>query len=247
MAGVSAIRGDGLPNVVVTGIAMTTALATDAESTWKWLLDGQSGIRTLEDPFVEEYDLPVRIGGHLLEDFDSELTRIELRRLSYLQQMSTVLGRRVWENAGSPEVDTRRLMVSIGTGMGSAEELVFAYDDMRARGLQGGVSAGRAEVHAQRRRRRGRAGTPRQGRGDDADLGVRVRFRGHRPRLAADRARRGRHGDLRWRGDQDRGGADRRIRPDAHRVVHQQRRPRRCVSPVRQGPQRLRVRRGRLR
>ena len=104
--------GKGFPNVVVTGIAMTTALATDAENTWKLLLDGQSGIRTLDDPFVEEFDLPVRIGGHLLEEFDSQLTRIELRRMGYLQKMSTVLGRRVWENAGSPEVDTNRLMVS---------------------------------------------------------------------------------------------------------------------------------------
>jgi beta-ketoacyl ACP synthase len=128
--------GNGFPNVVVTGIAMTTALATDAETTWKMLLDGQSGIRTLEDPFVEEFDLPVRIGGHLLEEFDSQLTRVEGRRLSYLQKMSVVLGRRVWENAGSPEVDTTRLAVSVGTGMGSSEELIFAYDGMRDRGLK---------------------------------------------------------------------------------------------------------------
>jgi beta-ketoacyl ACP synthase len=128
--------GRGFPNVVVTGVAMTTALATDAHDTWKKLLDGQSGIRKLEDPFVEQYELPVRIGGHLLEDFDNELGRVELRRLSYLQKMSTVLSRRVWENAGSPETDPRRLMVSIGTGMGSTEELVYAYDDMRAKGLR---------------------------------------------------------------------------------------------------------------
>ena len=128
--------GNGLPNVVVTGIAMTTALATDADNTWKNLLDGQSGIRLLDDPFVEQYDLPVRIGGHLLEEFDSQLNKVENRRMSYLQKMATVLGRRVWESAGSPEVDTRRLMVSIGTGMGSSEELVFAYDGMRERGLK---------------------------------------------------------------------------------------------------------------
>jgi len=134
MAGLA--TGNGFPNVVVTGVAMTTALATDADNTWKKLLDGQSGIRKLEDPFVEEYDLPVRIGGHLLEDFDHELTRVELRRLSYLQKMSTVLSRRVWHNAGSPEVDPKRLMVSIGTGMGSTEELVFSYDGMRAKGLK---------------------------------------------------------------------------------------------------------------
>jgi beta-ketoacyl ACP synthase len=128
--------GNGLPSVVVTGMSMTTALATDAENTWKKLLDGQSGIRTLEDPFIEEYDLPVRIGGHLLEDFESELNKVELRRMSYLQRMATVVGRRAWQNAGAPEVDTRRLMVSIGTGMGSVEEVLFAYDAMRSRGLR---------------------------------------------------------------------------------------------------------------
>lgn len=128
--------GKGLPNVVVTGIAMTTALATDAETTWKLLLDKQSGIRTLDDPFITDYDLPVTIGGHLLEEFDHQLTRVELRRTGYLQRMSTILGRRVWENAGSPDVDTNRLMVSIGTGLGSAEELVFGYQEMHSRGFR---------------------------------------------------------------------------------------------------------------
>ena len=128
--------GNGLPNVVVTGFAMTTALATDAENTWKKLLDGQSGIRTLKDPFIDEYDLPVRIGGHLLEDFDGELNKVELRRMSYLQKMATVVGRRAWQNAGAPEVDTRRLAVCVGTGMGSSEELLFAYDAMRTKGLR---------------------------------------------------------------------------------------------------------------
>jgi beta-ketoacyl ACP synthase len=56
--------------------------------------------------------------------------------MSYLQKMATVLGRRVWENADSPDVDTGRLMVSIGTGMGSTEELIYAYDAMRERGLR---------------------------------------------------------------------------------------------------------------
>jgi len=131
--------GTGFPCVVVTGVAMTTALGTDAEATWKCLLDSQSGIRALDDAFVEEFDLPVRIGGHLLEDFDHELTRAEMRRTSYLQRMSTVVSRRVWDNAGHPEVDPDRLMVSVGTGLGSGEELVFSYDDMRARGA-GAVS-----------------------------------------------------------------------------------------------------------
>lgn len=115
---------------------MTTSVATDAESTWKALLDGQSGIRTLEDPFIKQFELPVHIGGHLLENFDGELTKVENRRMSYVQKMATVLGRRVWDNAGAPEVDTNRLLVSIGTGLGGAEALVFAYDGMRERGLR---------------------------------------------------------------------------------------------------------------
>ena len=130
------ITGKNLPNVVVTGFAMTNALATDAENTWKLLLDGHSGIRLLDDPFVEEFGLPVKIGGHLLEDFDSQLTRVELRRMSYLQKMSTVLTRRLWASMGSPEIDTTRLAVSVGTGLGSTEELVYSYDDMRVRGMK---------------------------------------------------------------------------------------------------------------
>ncbi|HEY1442261.1 MAG TPA: 3-oxoacyl-ACP synthase KasB [Mycobacterium sp.] len=130
------VTGKTLPNVVVTGVAMTTALATDAESTWKLLLDSQSGIRTLDDSFVEHYDLPVRIGGHLLEDFDHGLTRAERHRMGWLQKMAVILSRRVWENAGSPEVDPNRLLVSIGTGIGSAEQIVFSYDDMHARGIK---------------------------------------------------------------------------------------------------------------
>ena len=137
MAGLTQLStGNGFPNVVVTGVAMTTALASDAEGTWKRLLDGQSGIRLLDDEFVELYDLPVRIGGHLLEEFDGELTRVELRRLSYLQKMATVISRRVWQNAGSPEVDGKRLMVALGTGIGSSEELLYAYEAMKAKGLR---------------------------------------------------------------------------------------------------------------
>ncbi len=179
--------GDGLPDVVVTGIAMTTALATDADSTWKKLLDKQSGIRKLDDPFVEEFDLPVRIGGHLLEDFDPELTRVELRRFLFLQKIATVVGRRVWANAGSPEVDSNRLMVSIGTGMGSTEEMVVAYDDIRARGIRADSPVGRAEGHAQRGGSGGGAGTCCKSRDYHAGVRLRLRGRGYRSGVAQHR------------------------------------------------------------
>lgn len=124
------------PDVVVTGFATTNSLATDAESTWAALLDGGSGIRPLSGDFVGELDLPVTIGGQLLEDFDSELSRVELRRLSYPQKMALVLGRRAWADSGAPEMDATRLAVSVSTGYGNAEEVILAYIGMRNRGLK---------------------------------------------------------------------------------------------------------------
>ncbi|MDT5338842.1 MAG: beta-ketoacyl synthase [Mycobacterium sp.] len=124
------------PDVVITGFAMTNALATDAEDTWAGLLNGASGIRGLSGAFVDELDLPVTIGGQLLENFDSELSRVELRRLSYPQKMALILARRAWAHSGSPDMDPTRLAVSVGTGFGTAEEVILAYIDMRKRGLK---------------------------------------------------------------------------------------------------------------
>ncbi|PXX09287.1 KasA/KasB family beta-ketoacyl-ACP synthase [Mycolicibacterium moriokaense] len=128
--------GGDFPNVVVTAVAATTSLAPDAEQTWQFLLEGRSGIRELEYPFLAEFESPVHIGGPLQENLDEHLTRIELRRLSNVQQMSMVLGRRLWEAAGTPEVDTRRLMVSIGIAMGVTEEIRAQHDVWREKGLR---------------------------------------------------------------------------------------------------------------
>jgi beta-ketoacyl ACP synthase len=129
------MRGE-LPDIVITGLAMTNALATDAEDSWAALIEGRSGIRELSAPFVDELDLPVRIGGQLLEEFDGELSRVELRRLSYLQKMALVLSRRLWEQSGSAEVDPTRLAVSVGSGLGNGEEVILAYVAMRAKGMK---------------------------------------------------------------------------------------------------------------
>ncbi|AMO59865.1 3-oxoacyl-(acyl-carrier-protein) synthase [Mycolicibacterium phlei] len=128
--------GEGLPDVVVTAVASTTALAADAEQTWQQLLEGRSGIRELDKWFVKETDAPVRIGGPITEQLDEHLDRVERRRTSYMQKMSTVLSRRLWEIAGSPEVDTRRLGVSVGLALGSTEEIPLQHDLWRQKGLR---------------------------------------------------------------------------------------------------------------
>ncbi|MGW0356522.1 KasA/KasB family beta-ketoacyl-ACP synthase [Nocardia nova] len=117
-------------DVVVTSLAATTSIAGDVDSTWKGLLNGESGIDVLDDGFIDQFELPVRIGGHLKVVPSTVLSREETRRLSYVEQMALVLGREVWRNAGAPEVDPVRLGVSIGTGLGGVEALIDVKDKM---------------------------------------------------------------------------------------------------------------------
>ncbi len=104
--------------------------------------------------------------------------------------MALVLGRRVWENAGAPEVDPLRLAVSIGTGIGGIEELLFAYEHLRDRGSTRCISPTTVQQYSPsgpstsvaRRTRRVR-GRP------DAGVGLRVGIRGRGAGVAADHAR----------------------------------------------------------
>jgi beta-ketoacyl ACP synthase len=118
----------------VTAVTATTSIAPDIESTWKGLLAGESGIRVLEDDFVDKWDLQVRIGGHLKEPLDPLMTRLELRRMSYVQRMAKYLGNQLWDVAGRPEVDPDRFSVVIGTGLGGGEKIVETYDAMNEGG-----------------------------------------------------------------------------------------------------------------
>jgi beta-ketoacyl ACP synthase len=119
---------------VVTAVTATTSIAADIESTWKGLLAGESGIRVLDDEFVGKWDLQVKIGGHLKEPLDPLMTRLEMRRMSYVQRMSKYVGNQLWESAGKPEVDPDRFSVVIGTGLGGGEKIVEMYDAMNEGG-----------------------------------------------------------------------------------------------------------------
>lgn len=121
---------------MLTAYAATTSLADDMDETWAELLRGSTGIGALDDDFIAEYDLPVRIGGKLKTHPAAQLTRVEQRRHSYVEQLALVLSRRLWQEAGTPEVDPERLAVSIGTGLGGGDALIDAVDAMRAGGYR---------------------------------------------------------------------------------------------------------------
>ncbi|MDF0529969.1 KasA/KasB family beta-ketoacyl-ACP synthase [Tsukamurella sp. 8F] len=144
--------GGQFPSVVVTAVELTTSIGVDTDSTWEALLAGKSGIRPLEGEFigVDIPDLPVRFGGQLLEDPSSEVPErpdrqyagdiakqhVSKRRMSYVEQVSHVMTKRIWDKAGRPDVDATRLAAVVGTGLGGGETMVQAVDALRDHGVR---------------------------------------------------------------------------------------------------------------
>ncbi|MGU3294001.1 KasA/KasB family beta-ketoacyl-ACP synthase [Williamsia sp. M5A3_1d] len=122
------------PSVVVTSMVASTSVGEDLDSTWKGLLAGETGIKTLTDEFLTKYELPVRIGGKLVKDPTEEVSRVEARRMSYVERMAHVMSKRLWEQAGEPDVDKDRLAVVLGTGLGGGDALIAAHDAMTLTG-----------------------------------------------------------------------------------------------------------------
>ncbi|GAB08992.1 3-oxoacyl-[acyl-carrier-protein] synthase II [Gordonia araii NBRC 100433] len=123
--------GGNFPSVVVTSMAATTSLGVDLDSTWNGLLNGESGIRELTGDFVTKYgELPCRIGGKLLQDPAEEVTRVEARRMAYVERVAHVMSKRLWTQAGEPEVDPERLAVVIGTGQGGGDAMIHNWAAM---------------------------------------------------------------------------------------------------------------------
>ncbi len=56
--------------------------------------------------------------------------------MAYVERLAMVLGREVWKNAGSPEVDPERLAVSIGTGLGGGDALIDSVDKLKNGGYR---------------------------------------------------------------------------------------------------------------
>lgn len=122
----------GLRRVVVSGLASSTSLGAEADSTWQALLNSESGIGFLDAGF----DLPVRTGARLRKYPSDSLTRVELRRLSNAQRSALVLARELWRASGNPDVDPDRLGVSIGTSQGAPETMTSVDELTRNHGYR---------------------------------------------------------------------------------------------------------------
>ncbi len=124
--------------VVVTGIGTTNPVGGDAASTWEALMAGRSGIRRLDEPWVE--DIPVKIAGTALVDPSQVLDRVKARRLDRSSQLAMVAAMEAWADSGLDgpqergELDGDRVGVALATGIGGVTTLLANYDTMLEKG-----------------------------------------------------------------------------------------------------------------
>lgn len=127
--------------VVITGLGTTSPVGGDVPSTWEALLEGRSGVRTIEDPWVE--DLPVKIAGRIAVEPTEVLERVKARRLDRSAQLAMVAAMEAWRDAGfsgaagseaEPDLDGDRVGVAMASGIGGVTTLLENYDTLREKG-----------------------------------------------------------------------------------------------------------------
>ena len=127
--------------VVVTGLGTTSPLGGDVPSTWEALLEGRSGVRTIDEPWVE--DLPVKIAGRVAVEPTEVLERVKARRLDRSAQFAMVAAMEAWRDAGfsgaagseaEPGLDGDRVGVALASGIGGVTTLLENYDALREKG-----------------------------------------------------------------------------------------------------------------
>ena len=120
--------------VVVTGLGTTNPLGGDVASTWAALRASQCAVRRFDASPTLDPQLPVRLAAPLSVEPTPLLTPRERRRLDRASQCALLASREAWERAGSPEVDSERLAVSLSPGMGPVRSVMEAWDTAREHG-----------------------------------------------------------------------------------------------------------------
>jgi 3-oxoacyl-[acyl-carrier-protein] synthase II len=122
--------------VVVTGLGTTSPVGGDVPSTWQALLAGTSGIRHLDDEWVDT--LPVKIGGRVAVEPSEVLDRVKARRLDRSSQFAMVAAEQAWADAGleGSGLEPERLGVALASGIGGVTTLLANYDILLEKGAR---------------------------------------------------------------------------------------------------------------
>ncbi|HQF02572.1 MAG TPA: beta-ketoacyl-ACP synthase II [Phycicoccus sp.] len=122
--------------VVITGLGATTPLGGSFAETWEGILAGRSGMRTMDFPWVTEFEMPVTFAALIHTSPEEVLSKVECRRMDPSTQYAMVAAKDAWADAGAPEVEPERFGIAIGTGMGGLHTLLGQWDTLREKGVR---------------------------------------------------------------------------------------------------------------
>lgn len=130
---------DSHARVVVTGLGATTPVGGDVATTWDGFCAGRSGVKALTDDWAAA--LPVQIAASVAVEPSEVLPRVQARRLDRSAQFALIAAREAWADAGfalsdegQTDVDSARLGVVCGSGIGGVTTLLSNYDQLRDNG-----------------------------------------------------------------------------------------------------------------
>jgi len=122
--------------IVVTGLGATTPVGGNVTETWEAVLAGTSGVSLMPFPWVETYQLPVKIAATIKQAPVDVMARVEIRRLDPSGQYALIAAREAWADAATPDVEPERLGVVIGTGIGGVHTLLDQWDTLKEKGVR---------------------------------------------------------------------------------------------------------------
>lgn len=110
--------------VVITGLGVISPVGNDVDIFWNNLIEGRSGIRTIDSFDVSEY--PCKIGG-VVADFDPEnyMDKKDARRMDRFAQFAVAAAKNAMEDSKleiTPE-NAHRVGVYVGSGIGGLQTL----------------------------------------------------------------------------------------------------------------------------
>lgn len=113
-----------------------TPLGSNVPDFWSRLIQGHSGVSSIDNRIAVSESLPVKIAGLMWEDPADLLSVTESKRLDRSQQAALVAAREAWADAGKPEIEPLRLAVVIGTGVGGISTILSEDDKLESQGAR---------------------------------------------------------------------------------------------------------------
>src|SRR5690606_28445804 len=120
--------------IVVTGMGVVSCLGHDVDQFYQNLLQGKSGISTIEKPDFPIEEFPTKFAGWI-KDFDTEgyLDKKQARRVDQYISYTIVAGKKALEMSGLNQESLEKLNKEmcgavIGSGMGGMGVFVDGVD-----------------------------------------------------------------------------------------------------------------------